>query len=135
MLVIDYHKIPAIWYNRRMLDRLLRLINYDQGSHSRAITDLALTGLNLGHATVRVQSICENLAGKDLKYLKVWQHRLADAFLLASKGQCNDKFKQISELLYQELVSKVGESNQVEAIQGMFIRINLAFERSASKIN
>lgn len=135
LLVIDYHKIPAIWYNRRMLDRLLRLINYDQGSHSRAITDLALTGLNLGHATVRVQSICENLAGKDLKYLKVWQHRLADAFLLASKGQCNDKFKQISELLYQELVSKVGESNQVEAIQGMFIRINLAFERSASKIN
>lgn len=61
LLVIDYHKPPAIWYNRRMLDRLLRLINYDQGSHSRAITDLALTRVNLGHAAVRVLSICENL--------------------------------------------------------------------------
>jgi len=134
LLAIDNHKTPAIWYNRRMSDRLLRLINYDQNSQSRTITDLALTGLNLGHALVRVQSICENLAGKDLKYLKVWQHRLADAFLLASKGKCNDKFKQASDLLYQELISNVGESNQVEAIQGMFIRINLTLERSASKI-
>ena len=134
LLEIDSQKSPAIWYNRRMSDRLLRLINYDQGSHSRAITDLALTGLNLGHATVRVQSICENLAGKNLKNLKKWQYGLADAFLLASKGKCDDNFKQTSDLLYQELIAKVGESSQVEAIKGMFIRIDLTLERSASKI-
>ena len=135
LLEIDNQKSPAIWYNRRMSDRLLRLINYDQGSQSRAITDLALTGLNLGHATVRVQSICENLAGKNLKHLKKWQYKLADAFLLASKGKCDEEFKQASDLLYQELISEVGDSAQVEAIQGMFIRINLTLKRSASKIN
>ncbi|WP_166425288.1 FUSC family protein [Paraglaciecola sp. 20A4] len=132
---IGEHETPAIWYNRRMSDRLLRLVNYDQGSHSRAITDLALTALNLGHATVRLRSICENVAGKDLKYLKQWQLSLADAFLLASKGKTDDKLKRNSDLLYQELESKVNESTQVEAIQGMFIRINLTLERSADQIS
>lgn len=134
LLEINAHKTPAIWYNRRMADRLLRLTNYDQGSHSRVITDLALTALNLGHATVRLQSICENLAGKNLKYLKAWQYSLANAFLLATKGKCDDKFKQASDLLLNELILNVGESNQLEAIKGMFMRINLTFERSASKV-
>ncbi len=149
LMEIDNQKMPAIWYNRRMSDRLLRLINYDQGSHSRAITDLALTGLNLGHAMVRVQSICENLVGKKsvrknlvnerlvgkkLKYLKKWQYKLADAFLLASQGKCNDDFKQASDLLHQELVAEGHDSAQIDAIKGMFIRINLTLERSAGKI-
>ena len=88
---------------------------------------------------VRVQSICENLVGKrlvskKLKYLKKWQYKLADAFLLASQGKCNDDFKQASDLLHQELVSEGHDSAQIDAIHGMFIRINLTLERSASKI-
>ncbi|WP_350657648.1 hypothetical protein, partial [Psychrobacter sp. S1-30-MNA-CIBAN-0213] len=63
LLEINNHPTPSIWYNRRLADRLIRLTNYDQGSHSRVITDLALTALNLGHASVRLNSICENLAG------------------------------------------------------------------------
>ena len=136
LLEINNHPTPSIWYNRRMADRLIRLTNYDQGSHSRVITDLALTALNLGHASVRLNSICENLAGNTkLKYLNEWQRTLADAFMLATKGKFNNKFKQASDNLYGELAQTVDDSNQLEAIKGMFIRINLTFERSASKIN
>ena len=117
-----------------MSDRLLRLTNYDQGSHTRAITDLALTALNIGHASIRLQSICTQLAGKDLKQLISWQHALADAFLLATKGCSNNEFKNKSDALYTELVDVAGETSQVEAIKGMFMRINLTFERSAKKI-
>lgn len=134
LLDINKHSAPIVWYNQRMADRLLRLTHYDQGSQSRAITDLALTALNLGHAAVRLRSVCENVAGKDLKYFALWQHALADAFLLASKGQVDQQFKHACDALYQELVCILGESQQVEAIQGMFMRINLTFERSANSI-
>ena len=134
LLGINQQAGPAAWYNRRMADRLLRLTNYDQGSKSRAITDLALTALNLGHVSIRVRSICENLAGKRLVSLEVWQTSLADAFLLATKGKYNDRFESASNQLYNELQALVEESNQLEAIQGMFLRINLTFERSAEAI-
>ncbi|WP_227804017.1 FUSC family protein [Marinomonas profundi] len=134
LLAIDQHVSPAAWYNRRMADRLLRLTNYDQGSQSRAITDLALTALNLGHVSIRLRSICEGLAGKQLQSLSHWQASLAKAFLLASKGRCDDGFEKACDVLYDELVVLVGNSNQIEAIQGMFLRINLTFERSAEAI-
>ncbi|MDE8602070.1 hypothetical protein M3I01_003895 [Marinomonas sp. RSW2] len=41
---------------------------------------------------------------------------------------------RISDQLYDELQALVEESNQLEAIQGMFLRINLTFERSAESI-
>lgn len=134
LLDINEQVTPVAWYNRRMADRLLRLTNYDQGSKSRAITDLALSALNLGHVSVRLHSICENLAGKRLASLEMWQNALADAFLLATKGKHDDAFKQACNALYEELVSLVGESIQVDAIQGMFIRINMTFVRSAETI-
>ncbi|QRV24802.1 FUSC family protein [Marinomonas foliarum] len=134
LLEVNQHAAPAAWYNRRMADRLLRLTNYDQGSKSRAITDLALTALNLGHVSVRLRSICENLAGKQLQSLERWQTALAEAFLLASKGRCDDSFEKASQSLYYELLALEGNSSQVEAIQGMFLRINLTFERSAEAI-
>ncbi|SBS27635.1 p-hydroxybenzoic acid efflux pump subunit AaeB [Marinomonas spartinae] len=134
LLDINQQATPVAWYNRRMADRLLRLTNYDQGSKSRAITDLALSALNLGHVSIRLHSICENLAGKHLASLDKWQNALADAFLLATKGKHDDEFNKTSALLYDELVSAVGESTQVEAIKGMFIRLNLTFERSADTI-
>ncbi|AWY00022.1 fusaric acid resistance protein [Marinomonas primoryensis] len=134
LLDINQQVSPAAWYNRRMADRLLRLTNYDQGSKSRAITDLALTALNLGHVSIRVRSICESLAGKQLASLAIWQTALADAFLLATKGKYNDHFERASDQLYDELQALVEESNQLEAIQGMFLRINLTFERSAESI-
>jgi uncharacterized membrane protein YccC len=134
LLDINQQVSPAAWYNRRMADRLLRLTNYDQGSKSRAITDLALTALNLGHVSIRVRSICESLAGKQLASLAIWQTALADAFLLATKGKYNDHFERASDQLYDELQALVEEANQLEAIQGMFLRINLTFERSAESI-
>ena len=134
LLEISQHSSPAAWYNRRMADRLLRLTNYDQASKTRVVTDLALTALNLGHVSIRLRSICENLAGKSLPSLQHWQTALANAFLLASKGQVDAGFESASRALYDELVGLVGESNQVETIQGMFMRINLTFERSAQAI-
>ncbi|NVK72846.1 MAG: FUSC family protein [Oceanospirillaceae bacterium] len=134
LLEISKHASPTAWYNRRMADRLLRLTNYDQGSKSRAVTDLALTALNLGHVSIRLRSICENLAGKQLSVLDNWQRALADAFLLASKGKCDEGFVSASNALYDELYKQVGDSNQLEAIQGMFIRLNMSFERSAEAI-
>ncbi|MFK3859347.1 FUSC family protein [Pseudoalteromonas rhizosphaerae] len=133
---IHQHSSPALWYNRRMADRLLRLTNYDQGSESRAITDLALTGLNLGHASVRLHSICQQAVGDNqLKYLQRWQSSLARAFLLATKGQCDDTFTMACDELYNELMIHVSDTYQLEAIKGMFIRINMTFERSANSIN
>lgn len=134
LLEINEHAMPAAWYNRRMADRLLRLTNYDQGSKSRAITDLALTALNLGHVSTRLHSICRNLAGKHLASIDRWQKALADAFMLATKGKHDNAFRQACDDLYNELIELVGESNQVEALQGMFIRINMTFERSAETI-
>ena len=82
-----------------------------------------------------MRSICESLAGKQPLYsLENWQTALANAFLLASKGRCDDGFEKACKSLYDELISLVGDSNQVEAIQGMFLRINLTFERSAEAI-
>jgi hypothetical protein len=134
LLEMNQQSAPAAWYNRRMADRLLRLTNYDQGSKSRAITDLALTALNLGHVSIRLHSICESMAGKRPMSLDVWQRSLAKAFLSASKGKHDPRFENASNALYDELSSLVGESNQLEAIQGMFLRINLTFERSAEAI-
>ncbi|ETI58405.1 FUSC family protein [Marinomonas profundimaris] len=134
LLEMNQQSSPAAWYNRRMADRLLRLTNYDQGSKSRAITDLALTALNLGHVSIRLHSICESMAGKRPTSLDVWQRSLAKAFLSASKGKHDPRFENASKALYDELSSLVGESNQLEAIQGMFLRINLTFERSAEAI-
>ena len=134
LLEISKHASPTAWYNRRMADRLLRLTNYDQGSKSRAVTDLALTALNLGHVSIRLRSICENLAGKQLSVLDNWQRALADAFLLASKKKYDEGFEKASKALYDELYALVGNSNQLEAIEGMFLRINMSFERSAEAI-
>ncbi|WP_418138655.1 FUSC family protein [Marinomonas sp. RS-M-Aa-14] len=135
LLELNQQASPIAWYNRRMADRLLRLTNYDQGSTSRAITDLALTALNLGHVSIRLRSICESLAGKKpLHSLENWQAALANAFLLASKGRCDDGFEKACNSLYDELIRLVGDANQVEVIQGMFLRINLTFERSAEAI-
>ena len=134
LLEINQHNGPSTWFNRRMADRLLRLTNYDQGSKSRAITDLALTALNLGHVSIRLRSICEGLAGKRLESLEVWQKSLANAFLEASKGRFDDQFEKASDSLYADLDSLVEDSSQVEAVKGMFLRINLTFERSAEAI-
>ena len=93
-----------------------------------------MSALNLGHVSIRLHAICENLAGKHLTSLDQWQNALADAFLLATKGQHDEEFSKTSTVLYNELVAAVGESTQVEAIKGMFIRLNLTFERSAETI-
>ena len=55
--------------------------------------------------------------------------------MLATKGKFDENFKQASDNLYNELAATVDDSNQLEAIKGMFIRINLTFERRASKLN
>ncbi|REG86870.1 FUSC family protein [Marinomonas pollencensis] len=124
----------ADWFNGRMEDRLLRLINYDQRSTTRVVTDLGLTGLNLGHVSIRLHSLCEAIAGGDVKALEKWQAALAKTFIFATKGQHTEEFESACRQLHNELVARVGNSPQTDMIEGMFQRINLSLKRSASMV-
>ena len=119
------------WFNRRMEDRLLRLINYDQRSKTRVVTDLGLTGLNLGHVSIRLYSLCESIVGADLRAVDEWQSALAKAFMMATKGQFDEGFNNACVILNHELIRKVGKTSQTDMIQGMFQRVNLSLQRSA----
>ena len=64
-----------------MGDRLLRLTSYDKeaASDARVITDLGLTGLTLGHTSIRVRNLVQTVTDKDLSViLKHWQYVLAE---------------------------------------------------------
>ncbi|GAA0830008.1 MAG: FUSC family protein [Marinomonas sp.] len=123
---------PSDWFNCRMEDRLLRLINYDQRSTTRVVTDLGLTGLNLGHVSIKLHSLCEGIAGGNLKAVDAWQAALAKTFMLATKGQMTEEFENACSLVHSELVERVGNTPQTEMIQGMFQRISLSLKRSAA---
>ena len=121
----------ADWFTGRMEDRLLRLISYDQSSSTRVVTDLGLTGLNLGHVSIRLHSLCESIAGEELKALEAWQIALANTFMLATKGQLTNDFEYACNALHSELVERVGNTPQTEMIEGMFQRVSLSLKRSA----
>ena len=119
------------WFNCRMEDRLLRLINYDQRSKTRVVTDLGLTGLNLGHVSIRLHSICEGVGGRNIKAADEWQLALANAFMLATKGIFTADFATACDKLNKELVRRVGKTLQTDMVEGMFQRVNLSLKRNA----
>ncbi|MFM2484087.1 FUSC family protein [Celerinatantimonas yamalensis] len=131
LLQMNKQERPEAWFNRRMADRLIRLTNYDQRSKTRAVTDLALTGLNLGHISIRLQSLCQSYAQAPLQTLEHWQQALAESFLLATKGRYSTQLATANEALLNELSAILGESSQLAMIQGMFQRLTLTLQRSA----
>jgi len=77
----------------------------------------------------------KDILNRLFEYKSLTKQEAKDVLVQLAKGKFNNKFKQASDNLYGELAQTVDDSNQLEAIKGMFIRINLTFERSASKIN
>ncbi|MFM2481223.1 FUSC family protein [Celerinatantimonas sp. YJH-8] len=129
---IPDHPHPKNWFNQHMGDRLLRIVNSDQNSKSRALTDLGLTGLNLGHISIRLSRYISQLSGTLLRpQLKNWQDALADAFLACSQGETAPQFVTACDTLVSALVAIQGENAQTELIKGSFERIQLTFERTA----
>lgn len=131
LLQLGHQRDPTSWYNRRMADRLLRLTAYDQRSKTRVITDLGLTGLNLGHVAIRFHSFCTSLAGVELKHYDNWHKALADAYLLATQGRYCENFDKACKLLNDEIAQHVDSMSDIEMVQGMFQRMSMTLQRSA----
>ncbi len=130
------HTTPEQWFNARMGDRLLRISTYDKASGaSRNVTDLALTGLNLGHVSIRLGRIVHRIAGTNVDdELRYWQRALGDAFMQAFYGKYNADFKQSCERLITKLEPFDLNEEQKDLLEGMFMRIGLTLERSAQAI-
>lgn len=134
LATIGHHRHPEGWFNGRMGDRLMRLAGYEQGTTSgtRYLTDLGLTGLNLGHVSIRLRrQLATSHDPRVHALLEQWQQSLADTFLCCAKGHFNADFRARSQRLV-EAVRKTGAANlQVELIEGTMERLALTFERTA----
>lgn len=112
----------------------MRLAGYEQGTTSgtRYLTDLGLTGLNLGHVSIRLRrQLATSHDPRVHALLEQWQQSLADTFLCCAKGHFNADFRTRSQRLV-EAVRKTGAANlQVELIEGTMERLALTFERTA----
>ncbi len=133
---IDQHSAPEHWFNARMGDRLLRISTYDKAmSSERNITDLALTGLNLGHVSMRLRRIVRRAANAKLdRELEHWQTALGDAFMQAFYGKSEPQFAKQCQQLLRKLDEFDLPVEQKEMLEGMFERIGLTLERSAAAI-
>lgn len=128
---------PAHWYNARMGDRLLRLTSYDKeaASDARVITDLGLTGLNLGHTSIRVRNLVQTVTDKDLSViLKHWQYVLADTFIEAAKGKTTERFRQMCDSVLAQVRQDANGPAHLTLIEGIFDRLDLTFQRTAKMV-
>lgn len=131
------HSEPANWFNARMGDRLLRIATYDKSlsGQTRVFTDLALTGLNLGHVAVHMQRLISGVRNRKVKAsLKQWHRALADAFFACSQGKVDPAFMQVSRQLLQQLQHESLPEGQLDIIEGTFERLAMTFERSAESV-
>lgn len=124
------------WFNGRMGDRLLKLSASDRASPDRYITDLGLTGLNLGHAVLRMRRlIAPNAAfGTVNDCYNRWLQSVADAYLASSRGDDDPGFGQTSQQLLQALASAGMAKNQRQLIEGINLRIHATFQRTARTV-
>ncbi|WP_290652471.1 FUSC family protein [Aquisalimonas sp.] len=126
------------WFDARMAERLMRLSAYDRSlpERERHLTDLGLTGLNLGHSALRLQ---RQLADDDSPEVRTtarkWQRSLAHAYRRASRGRQTSAFRQRSAHLLSALV----DSGNIDAdgralIEGALERLALTLERLAKTV-
>ncbi len=133
LIDLQNHTMPEQWFNARMGDRLLRISTYDKAlSTERNVTDLALTGLNLGHVSMRLRRIVRRSTDDQLDaQLDAWQLSLGNAFLDAFHGKQNDRFERESESLLHQLEGFQIAKDQKDILEGMCERIKLSLQRSA----
>ncbi|CAG9296685.1 FUSC family protein [Celerinatantimonas diazotrophica] len=134
ILLLGNQQNPTSWFNRRMADRLLRLTAYDQRSKTRIVTDLGLTGLNIGNVIIRFHSFCTSLTGVELKHYDDWNKALADAYLLATRGKYSEDFDKACQQLNTEIAQYAKSMSDIEMIQGMFQRMSMTLKRSAQSM-
>ncbi len=136
LIDIANHSAPEQWFNVRMGDRLLRISTYDKAlSPARNITDLALTGLNLGHVSLRLRRVVRRVADDQMDAkLEYWQQALGDAFMNAFHGKADPMFQLASVALLSELDEFDMPQDQKDLLEGMCERIRLTLERSANSI-
>ncbi|WP_137165437.1 FUSC family protein [Salinimonas lutimaris] len=130
-------KAPQHWFNARMGDRLLRLASYDKGmaSEARVVTDLGLTGLNMGHTSIRLRKLVQSMTDEDLSdSLKRWQYALADTFTDAANGRPLRRFRPACEEVLAQLRKHARHDNDLKLIEGMFERLTLTLERTATMV-
>lgn len=128
-------KAPEHWFNARMGDRLLRLASYDQGmvSEARVLTDLGLTGLNLGHVSIRFRPLVQSFTETDMtQVLKDWQFALADAYMEAAKGHNPEHFQPACDRVLALLRQDSQAQHNLNMVEGVFERLSLTFERTAT---
>lgn len=129
------HHNPEDWFNARMGDRMLRMANSDPKApnSTRLMTDLGLTGLNLGHVSARLQRLLSNIDSPQVQALRQqWQFELANAFQMASEGQLNQKFTELNQRLLDAMTDSDMPAERVKMIEGMFTRLTLTFDRTAA---
>jgi len=134
---IDDHDQPEHWFNGRMGERLLRIANHDQnsGSPDRTMTDMGLTGLNLGHVSLRLRSLIHPYRNREVEaLLGQWQGALADTFMESARGRSSKQFREASDALYAGLLRAGEPSLQTRTVQGMFERLAFTFERMAEAV-
>lgn len=131
------HPSPEHWFNARMGDRLLRIATYDKSmaTRTRDITELALTGLNLGHVSVRLRRMVGSVVDENLQQgLENWQNALAEAFMQCSKGQFSLQFNKACNDLLTQLRFYPLLPGQYEIVEGMCERLTMTFERLTQTI-
>ncbi|QXO16529.1 MULTISPECIES: FUSC family protein [Vibrio] len=131
------HPSPEHWFNARMGDRLLRIATYDKSmaARTRDITELALTGLNLGHVSVRLRRMVGSVVDENLQQgLENWQNALAEAFMQCSKGQFSSQFNKACNDLLTQLRFYPLLPGQYEIVEGMCERLTMTFERLTQTI-
>ncbi|PWG61919.1 FUSC family protein [Spiribacter halobius] len=126
------------WFDARMAERLMRLSAYDRAlpERERHLTDLGLTGLNLGHSSLRLQ---RQLAADDTpevrEMARKWQRSLAHAYRRASRGRQTRAFRERSARLLAALEGSGRiDSDGRALIQGSLERLALTLERLAATV-
>nr|WP_252736295.1 FUSC family protein [Aestuariibacter sp. A3R04] len=122
------------WFNARMCDRLLRLTRKEQGmaQQGRVVTDLALTGLNLGHMVGRVQRAMNTIApGQTEHLLQQWQYALSRSYIRAARGESPVLFQRVCDDIVTALSEHAGPTENVLLLEGTFQRLNMTFQRTA----
>lgn len=125
------------WFNSRMSDRLLRLTSYEQNITTgyRTLTDLGLTGLNLGHVSLSLQRLMTGMSEHSLTQIKrLWQQALAESFLAASRGDKRDHLATINQRILEKLRSEGAPEENLALMHGIFTRLHYTFQRTADMI-
>lgn len=138
---INQQESPEAWFNNRMAERLLRLVNYDQADNpeERYMTELGLTGLHLGYVILQVWALLKPNAGSELEAaLQTWHQGVVTAYLASAKGRVSRQFPHSCAELLRVLEScEEGDAlggQRLTLIQGMCQSQIATFERAAASV-